>query len=80
MSTNVDAFVALTQKYVDMSKFTPTIVNEYIKKIEMFAPDKSSVKRVDKVKVYFNFVDDIKIPVIFKPAVAQSTLRRRKTV
>ena len=36
---------ALTQKYVDVQKLTPTIVNEYIKKIEVFPPDKSSGKR-----------------------------------
>ena len=34
MSADVDAFVALTQKYVDVPELTPTIVNEYIKKIE----------------------------------------------
>ena len=64
MSADVDAFVALTQKYVDVQELTPTIVNEYIKKIEVFAPDKSSGKRVQKVKIYFNFVDDVEIPVV----------------
>ena len=79
MSADVDAFVALTQKYVDVQKLTPTIVNEYIKKIEVFPPDKSSGKRVQKVKIYFNFVDDVEIPVISDPVVAKSTLGRRKT-
>ena len=53
---------------------------EYIKKIEVFAPDKSSGKRVQKVKIYFNFVDDVEIPVISEPVVAKSTPGRRKTV
>ena len=79
MSADVDAFVALTQKYVDVPELTPTIVNEYIKKIEVFAPDKSSGKRVQKVKIYFNFVDDVEIPVISEPVVAKPTLGRRKT-
>lgn len=79
MSADVDAFVALTQKYVDVPELTPTIVNEYIKKIEVFAPDKSSGKRVQKVKTYFNFVDDVEIPVISEPVVAKSTPGRRKT-
>ena len=78
MSADVDAFVALTQKYVDVQKLTPTIVNEYIKKIEVFPPDKSSGKRVQKVKIYFNFVDDVEIPVISEPVVAKSTPGRRK--
>ena len=79
MNADVDAFVALTQKYVDVPELTPTIVNEYIKKIEVFAPDKSSGKRVQKVKIYFNFVDDVEIPVISEPVVAKSTPGRRKT-
>lgn len=79
MSADVDAFVALTQKYVDVQELTPTIVNEYIKKIEVFAPDKSSGKRVQKVKIYFNFVDDVEIPVISEPVVAKYTPGRRKT-
>ena len=36
-------------------------------------------KRVQKVKIYFNFVDDVEIPVISEPVVAKSTLGRRKT-
>ena len=79
MGADVDAFVALTQKYVDVPELTPTIVNEYIKKIEVFPPDKSSGKRVQKVKIYFNFVDDVEIPVISEPVVAKSTPGRRKT-
>lgn len=62
----------VTQKYVDIPELTPTIVNEYIKKIEVFAPDKSSSKWVQKLKIYFNFVDDVEIPVLSEPVVAKS--------
>ena len=79
MDEGLNAFIALTQKYVDVEELTQTIVNEYIKKIEVFAPDKSSGKRVQKVKIYFNFVDDVEIPVISEPVVAKSTPGRRKT-
>ena len=48
------------------------------RKIEVFPPDKSSGKRVQKVKIYFNFVDDVEIPVISEPVVAKSTPGRRK--
>ena len=51
----------------------------YVKKIEVFAPDKSSGKRVQKVKIYFNFVDDVEIPVVSELVVAKSTPGRRKT-
>ena len=45
MNDGLDAFIALTEKYVDVTELTPTIVNEYIKKILVYAPDKSSGKR-----------------------------------
>ena len=44
-------------------ELTQTIVNEYIKKIIVYAPDKSSGKRKQKVKIFFNFVDDVDIPL-----------------
>ena len=69
-NNGLDAFIALTQKYVDVTELTPTIVNEYIKKIVVFAPDKSSGKRKQKIKIYFNFVDEVSIPVLSEPMIA----------
>ena len=69
-NNGLDAFIALTQKYVDVTELTPTIVNEYIKKIVVFAPDKSSSKRKQKIKIYFNFVDEVSIPVLSEPMIA----------
>ena len=79
MDEGLNAFIALTQKYVDVEELTQTIVNEYIKKIIVFAPDKSSGKRTQKVKIYFNFVDDVEIPVISETITTETTYGRRKT-
>ena len=38
MNDGLDAFIALTQKYVDVEELTQTIVNEYIKKIIVSCP------------------------------------------
>ncbi|MCI8285295.1 MAG: DUF4368 domain-containing protein, partial [Firmicutes bacterium] len=38
---------------------TPAIVNEYIKKIIVHAPEKVDRKRVQKVDIVFNFVGEI---------------------
>ena len=69
MGDDLDAFIALTQ----------TIVNEYIKKIIIHAPDKSGGKRRQKVEIIFNFVDEVEIPVLAEPMIAESTLGRKKT-
>ena len=79
MNDGLDAFIVLTQKYVDVEELTQTIVNEYIKKIVVYAPDKSSGKRTQKVKIYFNFVDDVDIPIFFEPITTETTYGPRKT-
>ena len=79
MNGGLDAFIALIQKYVDVEELTQTIVNEYIKKIIVYAPDKSSGKRTQKVKIYFNFVDDVDIPIICEPITTETTYEPRKT-
>ena len=79
MNDGLDAFIVLTRKYVDVEELTQTIVNEYIKKIVVYAPDKSSGKRTQKVKIYFNFVDDVDIPIIFEPITTETTYRPRRT-
>ena len=79
MGDDLDAFIALTKKYVDVTELTQTIVNEYIRKIIIHAPDKSGGKRRQKVEIFFNFVDDVGIPVLAEPMIAESTLGRRKT-
>ena len=79
MNDGLDAFIVLTQKYVDVEELTQTIVNEYIKKIVVYAPDKSSGKRTQKVRIYFNFVDDVDIPIISEPITTETTYGPRKT-
>ena len=80
MGDDLDTFIALTKKYVDVTELTQTIVNEYIKKIIIHAPDKSGGKRRQTVEIIFNFVDEVEIPVLAEPMIAESTLGRRKTV
>ena len=75
----MDAFIALTEKYVDVTELTQTIVNEYIKKILVYAPDKSSGKRQQRIKIFFNFVDEIDIPVLSGEIMTETTYGRRKT-
>ncbi len=53
--------------------------DKYIKKIIIHAPDKSDGKRRQKVEIIFNFVDEVEIPVLAEPMIAESTLGRRKT-
>lgn len=79
LRSGLDAFLALTEKYVDVTELTPTIVNEYIRKIVVYAPDKSSGKREQKIKIYFNFIDELEVPLISETITAETTRENRKT-
>ena len=79
MEDNVDQFLALMEKYVDIPELTTTIVNEFIKQIIVYAPDKSSGKRTQKVKIVFNFLEEVDVPEISEPVITQTTYGCRKT-
>lgn len=79
MEDNVDQFLALLEKYVDIPELTQTIVNEFIKQIIVYAPDKSSGKRTQKVKIVFNFLEEVEVPEISEPVITETTYGHRKT-
>ena len=54
-----DCFSAIIRKYVGIKELTPAIVNEFIKKIIVHAPERVNGKRVQKVDIVFNFVGEI---------------------
>ena len=56
--SDFDSF-AIIRKYVEIKELTPAIVNEFIKKIIVHAPEKVDGKRVQKVDIVFNFVGEI---------------------
>lgn len=79
MDNGFDQFAALVEKYVDIPELTPTIVNEFIKKIIVYAPEKQGTTRIQKVRIIFNFLDDLDMPEIGEPVISETTYGRRKT-
>ena len=57
--SDFDSFAAIIRKYVGIKELTPAIINEFIKKIIVHAPEKVDGKRVQKVDIVFNFVGEI---------------------
>ena len=57
-----DNFAAIIRKYVGVKELTPTIVNEFVKKIIVYAPDKSSGHRRQKVQIVWNFIGEVNLP------------------
>jgi len=79
MSNGINSFLALTKKYVDVEELTQTIVNEYIKQIVVYTPDKSSGHRQQKIKIIFNFVGNVELGDVSEPVTYERTLKMQKT-
>lgn len=79
MDDSFDRFAALVEKYVDIPELTPAIVNEFIKKIIVYAPEKQGSRRIQKIRIIFNFLDELDMPEIGEPVVTETTYGRRKT-
>ncbi len=54
-SSDTRKFVGIAKKYTDIQKLTPEIMHEFIEKIVVHAPDKSSGHRTQKIEIIFRF-------------------------
>ncbi len=57
-----DSFAAVVRKYVGIRELTPTIVNEFVKKIIIHTPDKSSGHRRQRIQLVWNFLGEVNLP------------------
>ena len=57
--TDFDSFASVIRKYVGIRELTPTIVNEFVKKIIVHAPDKSSGHRRQRIEIVWNFIGEL---------------------
>ena len=73
-----DRFTALVEKYVDIPELTPAIVNEFIKKIIVYAPEKQGSMRIQKVRIIFSFLEELDMLEIGEPVITETTYGRRK--
>ena len=62
ITADFQAFLTNVRKYTDVEELTPTILNEFIQRIDVHAPDKSSGKRIQQIDIFYNAVGVIDIP------------------
>ncbi|MBP0984732.1 MAG: recombinase family protein [Oscillospiraceae bacterium] len=48
-------FVEIVRKYSDVTELTPTIMHEFVEKIAVHAPEKSSGHRTQQIDIYWRF-------------------------
>ncbi len=54
-ATDTEQFIAVVRKYSEIKKLTPEIMHEFIEKIVVHAPDKSSGHRTQQIDIFFRF-------------------------
>ena len=66
---NLDRFMDLLRRYIGpgIEELTPTMVNEFVKKIIVHEADSSSGKRVQQIEIIFNFIGELDIPTVNQP-------------
>lgn len=61
-TNRVEQFIALAKKYTDFSELTTPMINEFIGKIVVHAPEKVDGDRVQEVEIYLNFIGKCELP------------------
>ena len=61
-SVSIDSFLALVKKYTDFTELTTPMLNEFVEKILVHAPDRSTGERTQEVEIYLNFIGNIEVP------------------
>ena len=54
-----DKFLALAKKYTDFSELTTPMINEFVEKIVVHAPDRSTGERIQEIEIYLKFIGKI---------------------
>ena len=64
VNADLQLFLSNIRKYTDITALTPTVLNEFIKRIEIHAPEYSETdgKRTQEIEIFYNAVGVISIP------------------
>lgn len=57
-SVDAKRFLAIVKKYTDLTELTPEILREFIDKIIVHAPDKSSGRRLQEIEIIYNHIGE----------------------
>ena len=62
---NIQSFLKIVKKYTEPTELTPLLLREFVEKIVVHAPDKSSGHRVQRIDVHYNFIGEIDLSLEF---------------
>ena len=62
-TVRVDQFLALVRKYTDITELTTPMIFEFVDKIIVHKPDRSTGERVQEVEIFLKFIGKFEVPV-----------------
>lgn len=62
-TARVDQFLALAKKYTDFSVLTTPMIYEFVDKILVHAPDRSTGDRTQEVDIHLKFIGKFDVPM-----------------
>ena len=74
------SFLQTVKKYTDIQELTPTMLNELIKKIEVWGAEKIDGVWEQRLRIHYNCVGEIEIPKVLPLPVPDVTVNTRKGV
>lgn len=70
-----EKFIALAKKYTDFSELTTMMINEFVDKIIVHAPERIDGERTQEVEIYLNFIGHFDLP---EPELTPEELKRQE--
>ena len=61
-AARVEQFLELARKYTDFSELTTPMINEFIEKIIVYAPERIDGDRVQEVEIHLRFIGQFELP------------------
>ena len=74
-TVRVEQFMELARKYTDFSELTTMMINEFIDKIIVHAPEKVDGDRVQEVEIYLKFIGHFELPA---PELTEEEIKRQE--
>ena len=74
-TVRVEQFMELARKYTDFSVLTTMMINEFIDKIIVHAPEKIDGDRVQEVEIYLKFIGHFELPA---PELTEEEIQRQE--
>ncbi len=74
-TARVEQFLEMARKYTDFSELTTPMINEFIEKIIVHAPERIDGDRVQEVEIHLRFIGQFELPA---PELTEEEIKRQE--